>query len=169
MKEQKGILGKLLSITGVILVTLGVFVFQNFSHAEDTAENTGGSGSVGVTIVDATDATDEEEDCVPVVCDEEDTECEPVECEEDCEPVVCDADDSECVPVECEDEGTGDDEGGESGNGGDEGGEEQPKVLEIFTLRYNANGGPGAPSAQVCKSSDGVCGFEVAASVPGRD
>ena len=194
MKEQKGILGKLLSITGVILVTLGVFVFQNFSHAEDTAENTGGSGSVGVTIVDTTDATDEEEDCVPVVCDEEDTECEPVECEEDCEPVVCDeedtecvpvtceeetdedcvpvecdADDSECVPVECEDEGTGDDEGGESGDGGDEGGEEQPKVLEIFTLRYNANGGTGAPSAQVCESYDGSCGFVVADSVPVRD
>lgn len=180
MKEQKGILGKMLSVTGVILVVVGVFVFQSFSHAEDTTENTGGNGNVGVTIIPG--ASDEEgeedgeaEDCVPVVCEEDDEDCVPKECEEECVPVVCEEDDEGCEPKECEEEGEEEEcvpvvcEEDDDECEPKECEEEKEKVLQIFTLRYNANGGTGAPSAQVCESYDGECGFVVADSVPVRE
>lgn len=202
MKEQKGILGKLLIIPGVVLVVVGVFVFQGFSHADDTV-TTGGAGNVGVTVAAGESL---EEDCVPVVCEEDDADCEPVTCEDDeeCIPVVCEEDDIDCEPVTCEEEtedcvpvvceeddadcelvtceddnnaenNTGENTGEENGSGtgsetGDESGdEEKPKVLALYTLRYNANGGTGAPSAQVCESYEGSCGFVVADSVPVRE
>ena len=179
MKEQKGILGKLLVIAGAVLVSVGVFVFQGMSHADDTA-TTGGSGDVGVTV--GTEPTDpDEEECVPVECEEGDDTCVPVECEEnsengqedengntgegnetECVPVECEEGDGTCLPVECE-ENNGE-------NNGDEPEEPEPeKVLKLFTLRYNANGGTGAPSAQACESYEKTCGFVVADSVPVRE
>ena len=47
MKDQKGIFGKLLSVAGVALVVVGVFVFQNISRAEDE----GGAPAVGSNVV----------------------------------------------------------------------------------------------------------------------
>ena len=192
MKSQKGILGKLLVIPGVVLVMVGVFVFQGFSHADETTAP-GGAGNVGVTV-----APTETEDCVPVVCDEEDAECEPVECSEEdcelvvcdtentecepkecpekCEPVVCDTEDAECEPKECPAEPTDPSDPTEPGDEPSEPADpdepvdpDEPKVLKIFTLRYNANGGTGAPGAQVCESYENSCGFVVADSVPARE
>ncbi len=205
MKKQKGILGKLLVIPGVVLVTVGVFVFQGFSHADETTAP-GGAGNVGVTIVsaaeeeencvpvvcDAEDAECEpkecpEEDCEPVVCDEEDAECEPKECPEKCVPVVCDAEDAECEPKECpvteptdptdpsdeptnpSDDPTDPTDSTDPTNSDKPAESDKPKVLHIFTLRYNANGGTGAPGAQVCESYEESCGFVVADSVPARE
>ena len=183
MKEQKGIFRKTLIIAGAVLVSVGVFVFQGLSRAEDTT--TGGSGNVGVTLDpelnsgnegagDAGTGEEGEEDCVPVECEEGDDACVPVECdennngeengntgegEEDCVPVECEEGDDACVPVECE----------ENNNGEENNGEEEEKVLKVFALRYNANGGTGAPSAQVCESYEKTCGFVVADSVPTRE
>ena len=49
MKKEKGVLGKLLSIAGVILVIVGVFVFQGMSKAEDDgAPATGGDVNLSI-------------------------------------------------------------------------------------------------------------------------
>ena len=187
MKKEKGILGKLLLVPGVVLVLVGVFAFQGFSRADET-ESTG-SGDVGV-VVDvelngATEETEEEsddEDCVPIVCEEDDEDCVPVECEEkDCVPIVCEEDDEDCVPVECKEDDcepivcdeTDEDctpvECNNTENNGGSGDTEEEKVLKLFTLRYNANGGTGAPSAQVCESYEKTCGFVIADSAPVRE
>ena len=46
MSKEKGILGKILSVAGVVLVVVGVFVFQGVSNADDstTPAATGGVG-----------------------------------------------------------------------------------------------------------------------------
>ena len=47
MKDEKGIFGKLLSVAGVALVVVGVFVFQNISKADDE----GGAPVAGSNVV----------------------------------------------------------------------------------------------------------------------
>lgn len=42
-------------------------------------------------------------------------------------------------------------------------------VLENYKLKYNANGGAGAPSAEVCQSYFGECDFTIANAVPTRE
>ena len=49
MKKEKGILGKLLASVGVLLVVVGVFVFQGITHAEDGVDSTDGEGA-GVVV-----------------------------------------------------------------------------------------------------------------------
>ena len=151
---------------------VGVFVFQGISRADDP-DTTGGAGDVNLNIgvptnegSESSNEGGEPEDCEPVVCEEGDDTCTPEECEEDCEPVVCEEGDDTCTPKECEETG---ETGGETGNTGGTDDEEEPKVLKTFTLRYNANGGTGAPSTQECESYEKTCGFVVADSVPVRD
>lgn len=158
MKKEKGILGKLLTLTGAFLVVVGVFVFQGMSKAED--EGNGANGDVGVAVVDLTLGEDVPETEIPI---EEDEEEEEKEEEEDCVPVVCEEDDEECVPVECPLEDP------ENPDEPEDPDEPEVPVLKTYTLRYNANGGAGAPSAQTCETYDKSCGFIVADPVPNRD
>jgi len=62
-EKEKGILGKLLSLAGAILVVAGVFVFQNASHAEDPVDpaSVGGVGVVANPTGDPEDPEDPEE------------------------------------------------------------------------------------------------------------
>ena len=54
MKKEQGVLGKLLSIVGVVLVVTGVFVFQNISRAEDE----GAAPAAGSDVVIPDDGSD---------------------------------------------------------------------------------------------------------------
>lgn len=49
MKDQKGILGRLLLFVGGILVVAGVFAFQGFSHADDIVSTPVDVGGLGLT------------------------------------------------------------------------------------------------------------------------
>lgn len=53
MKNEKGILGKLLVFVGGILVVTGVFVFQGFSHADDVVTDPADTNGIGLTAGDS--------------------------------------------------------------------------------------------------------------------
>ena len=58
MKNDKGILGKLLSIAGFILVVVGVFVFQGVSRANDALVDPADVGGVGLSATNQPDVID---------------------------------------------------------------------------------------------------------------
>lgn len=163
MKEEKGILGKLLLIVGAAVVAAGVFAFQGISSAEEDGNGTGGDVALSVTDPEEGEPESDPESDPEDLGEGEGTGDEG-EGEEECVPVVCEEDDEECVPVECLPEEPEDPE-----EPGDEPEEPEPPVLKTYTLRYNANGGAGAPSPQTCETYDKSCGFVVADPVPSRE
>lgn len=202
MEENKGILGKLLTSVGVLLVLVGVFVFQGISHAEDGG-NPIESQSMGVVVdeedseeVEPTDNNLEEDDL-------EDSE-EETNGEATLQAYIVDyySDKNDLRPLETQSMASTETsytfeiiDTVPDGNGRflgwyDEQTEKTYKageeitltsdaasvvlvakfeVRENFTLRYNANGGHGAPATQVAESYDGHYDFVVSNVTPVRE
>lgn len=80
MKNEKGILSKLLVSVGAVLVVAGVFVFQGASHANDDVASPADVGGVGVSAgVDTGDTEVSDGEGVPAVTDEEEPVTQPEE------------------------------------------------------------------------------------------
>ena len=207
MKEEKGILGRLLTIAGAILIATGVFVFQGLSSADET-DTAGGAGDVGLAINEEPgedtegesgegeeagegEETGEASDETTSGAEENVIEYKieyylASELEKE-EPVAFEK--QSHLGTEAEytfnviknaPEAEGDFLGwykkdeekiGEYYKADDEIKltEAEPilklvakfAVLENYAMRYNANGGIGAPGAQVCQDYFGKCDFEL--------
>lgn len=217
MKKEKGILGKLLASVGVLLVVVGVFVFQGITHAEDGVDPTDGEGA-GVVVEGAegegTEGGDPEgtnpESTDPEGTDPEGTDPEePGGTDEPVEPATLHAyivdyysNKNDLRPLETQNAASTEDtyiftivNTVPDGNGRFLGwydertkkvykaGEQielssetssvalvaRFEVREGFTLRYNANGGHGAPATQVAESYDGYYDFTVSNVTPIRE
>lgn len=211
MEKEKGILGRLLASVGVILVVVGVFVFQGITHAEtgDTPEDenkpgliAGGEEGNGEEGKEEETAGNGEGTGGTEEPGEGPTE-EPVTEEvlhaytidyysnkNDLRPLETQANTSSADEYVFSVTTTVPDGGGRFLGWYDErtkrvytAGEqitltkENPNLIlvarfevrEGFTLRYNANGGHGAPATQVAESYDGYYEFVVSNVTPMRD
>lgn len=199
MKKEKGIFGKLLAIAGAILIATGVFVFQGLSKADETETTGGdGSVGLTINNEEPeeekeeTEEIDENDEKIEYTYKIEYYLAEELEKEE---PVALttqeytgEETEYSFEVVETEPEGEGDFLGwyvfdaeklGEYYKAGDEINLTSENaslklvakfgVLENYAIRYNSNGGIGAPGAQVCQSYFGSCDFELSTVAPTRD
>lgn len=214
MQKDKGILGRLLSIVGVILVLVGVFVFQGISRADDTTgpmdsggiAQVGGASDAGGTNNDGTGDT--QNGTVEPSAGSESTDVSAVnsyvinyytahdvlndENEVVTEEILVESathtgfdTEYEFEITETKPEGEGDfigwydAENDKNYVAGDKitlTSEKQElkliakfAVRRVFAMKYDANGGNGAPKAQSCESYYETCEFKISETVPTRD
>ena len=209
MEKQKGILGRSLASVGVMLVIVGVFVFQGMTHAE-TGDDPADPEGVELVAGGETGTKNPDENVPgedPVVPGEGEEESEPQQQPQ--EPATAHAyiidyysNKNDIRPLETQSTTSSADEyvfnitaTVPDGNGRFLGWYDErtkrvytaneqitltsaePSVVlvarfevrEGFTLRYNANGGHGAPPTQVAESYDGYYDFVVSNVTPMRD
>ena len=216
MEKEKGILGKLLASAGVLLVVVGVFVFQGITHAEDGAEPAD-TGDTGMIVGGADEENPEQSDSEGNESGEEGSGVDDPEgvspegsgIAEQTQPTTLHAyildyysNKNDLRPLETQNMASAEDSytftitstvpdgGGRFLGWYDErskkvyqAGEQitltsetssvmlvaRFEVREGFTLRYNANGGHGAPATQVAESYDGYYDFVVSNVTPIRE
>ena len=216
MEKEKGIFGKLLASAGVLLVVVGVFVFQGITHAEDSAEPAD-TGDTGMIVGGADEENLEQSDPEgnepgeegSGVDDPEGASPEGSGTAEQTQPTTLHAyildyysNKNDLRPLETQNVASAEDSytftitstvpdgGGRFLGWYDErskkvyqAGEQitltsetssvmlvaRFEVREGFTLRYNANGGHGAPATQVAESYDGYYDFVVSNVTPIRE
>ena len=211
MKKNKSILGKLLITVGMLLVVVGVFVFQGMTHADEGVDPADGAGVGtvigGGSVVGSDELAPEGDNNNGEGPDlEEPNLNEPVESVESgtlyTYTVDYYADKSDTMPLETQSFETEEttysfevidtvpDGSGRFAGWYDEQNDKIYKagekidltsetstlklvakfeIREGFTLRYNANGGHGAPTTQVAESYEGFYEFVVSNVTPVRE
>ena len=193
MKDDKSILGKLLSIAGAILVVVGVFVFQGASHADDPVApaDTGGVGLIaGGDPAEPGEPADPEDPVEPEIT----TYALSVKYYKMVDGVESGLFEDNYDDIEPEHtfivsstipEGDGefyawyDKEGDKYYTAADEItlNAEKPEIkleakfkkLRSFALSYEGNGGYSIPNSQSCESYLDTCDFTISSVVPIRE